>query len=83
MITPLPLNRGFIRVCSLYYFIMYSVWYTYDEIIDGEDSSCTGDGGTYHCHELASSVARTLINAGYPAQVRIRHSDGSRPLPLS
>ena len=60
MITPLPLNRGYLRVCSLYYFIMYQVRYP-GTVFD----QTTGDEGTgivYRTFDTLSSAQQFIAD---------------------
>lgn len=50
----------------------YSVTYMYEDFIDGQDTSCVGDGGTYVSYDIACAVARTLTASGCAAEVHTR-----------
>ena len=44
----------------------------YEDFIDGQDTSCVGDGGTYVSYDIACAVARTLTASGCAAEVHTR-----------
>ena len=49
--------------------MLYSVTYSYEDFIDGEDTTCRGDGGTYVSYDVACAVVHTLTELGYRSEV--------------